>query len=455
MKKLVLLTILVLSLFIARDVYAVPQSFSPVVKKTAPSVVNISTTKTVTRRVDPFFDNFFGMFGGDPFGGFGGGNQPRERQFKSSALGSGFVVDREGYVVTNNHVIEGADEIIIKFPNDKEYKAKIVGTDPLTDLALLKFDPKNDVIQPIVLGNSDDIEIGDWVIAIGNPLGLGGTVTAGILSAKGRVLGDGPYDNFLQTDVSINPGNSGGPLINMEGEVIGINTAIIQNSQGLGFAVPVNMLKNIINKLKSGKVTRGWLGISLQPLDENLAKSFGLPNTNGALIAEVTQGEPAHKAGLQSGDIIVGINGKEVKDVRVVTTTVGALSPNDTVRLDIIRDGNKRTINVTLGERPGNDVASNNAQAPKTSADISVKPLDSKAAQSLGIKSGVIVTDVKQDSSAFAAGVRPGDIIISLNRKDVTSPEAFYDQYSKIKKGQLLAMKLISGNSSRFIAFNK
>lgn len=463
MKKFYLAAMLILTF--AFNAFAVPSSFSPVVKKAAPSVVNISTTKTVTRnvpdffQVDPFFQDFFGgMFGGNgnPFG-FGGGGAPQK--YKSTALGSGFIIDTDGYIVTNNHVIEGADEIIVKLHDDREFKAEIVGTDPLTDLALLKINPKGASISPILLGDSDRAEIGDWVVAIGNPLGLGGTVTAGILSAKGRVLGDGPYDNFIQTDVSINPGNSGGPLINMDGEVIGINTAIIQSAQGLGFAVPVNMLKNILPKLKKdGKVSRGWVGIVMQPLDEQLAASFGLPDTKGVLVADVTKGEPGDKAGLKAGDVIVAVDGKQAETSRALAAIIGSKNPNERIVLTIIREGKRQNITVKLGERPDNNqIASTykNQKPQKQSGDIQVKNITPEEARELGISNGVIITSVNKDTQAFEKGLKPGLVIVQLNNKPINSEQEFYRVYNSIKKGDLMAVKVVSPNGSTFIAFAK
>ena len=451
MKKLFLLVVFMAALAI--NAYAVPESFAPVVKKAAPSVVNISTTKTVTRQIDPFFDDFFGgFFGGNPYGNGGG------QKFKSSALGSGFIIDMNGYIVTNNHVIEGAEEIIVKLQDEREFKATIVGTDPLTDLALLKIDTLGASITPILLGDSDKAEIGDWVVAIGNPLGLGGTVTAGILSAKGRVLGDGPYDNFIQTDVSINPGNSGGPLINMDGEVIGINTAIIQSAQGLGFAVPVNMLKNIIPKLKQGKVTRGWIGVTLQPLDEKLAKSFGINDTKGVLIADVSKGEPGDKAGLKAGDIVIAVDGKKATDSRTLVGIIGSKSPNDKVVLTVIRDSKQQNITVTLGERPvEGQVAGNysNKSPKKSQGDITVTDLSRDDASGLGVTGGVVITDIDTKSNAYSAGLRQGDVIVWVNRKSINNPNEFYAAYDKVKKGDLVAFKILSRSVSRFIAFNK
>ncbi len=435
---------------------AVPGSFSDVVNKASDGVVNISTTKMVTRQVMPFMndDLFRYFFGGNMPGGRGqGGESPR--QYKTSALGSGFVIDKSGYIVTNNHVIDGADEIIIKFKNDKEFKAEIVGADPLTDLALLKIDPKGADITPIALGDINKSEIGDWVVAIGNPLGLGGTVTAGIISAKGRVLGDGPYDNFVQTDASINPGNSGGPLLNMNGEVIGVNTAIIQSAQGLGFAVPVNMLSDILPKLKKGKVSRGWLGVTLQPLDENLAKTFGLPDTEGVLVADVIEGDPAARGGMTAGDVILAVDGVKVADSRALIKIIGSKAPEETVKITVFRDGKKMDVNVKLGERPTDSSYSQGGSGDGGDRPISVTQLSGEDAARLGVKSGVVVTGVNEDTSAFNAGLRSGDVIVWFNKKNIESPNQFYSMLDKVKKGDVIGLKVVSQNGSRFVAFNK
>lgn len=454
MKKF--LSVFILSIIMTTSAFAaVPDSFSDVVKKTSDGVVNISTTKMVTRQVMPFMgDEIFRHFFGDNIPGFNFGGDNPTKQYKTSALGSGFVIDKAGYIVTNNHVIDGADEIIIKFKNEKEFKAQLVGADPLTDLALLKIDPKGADITPIALGNIDESEIGDWVVAIGNPLGLGGTVTAGIISAKGRVLESGPYDNFVQTDASINPGNSGGPLLNMKGEVIGVNTAIIQSAQGLGFAVPVNMLVDILPRLKQGKVARGWLGVTLQPLDENLAKSFGMSSTDGILVANVIKGDPADVSGIKSGDIIVAVNGTPIKDSRTLTNLIGKKAPNEKVLLTVFRDGKKLDIRVTLGERP---TGQETAQKSDNNKDriITVKQLTNQEASKLGVKSGVLVTDVKENSTAFEAGLRQGDVIVWFNRKDIKDANQFYNMYNNVKKGDVIGLKIIKNNGSRFIAFNK
>lgn len=446
---------LCLTSFLAVSAFAgsVPNSFSEVVKKTADGVVNISTTKMVTRQVIPFFnDEIFRNFFGDSFPEFESNGTPR--QYKTTSLGSGFVIDKEGYIVTNNHVIEGASEIVIKFKNDKEVKAEIVGADPLTDLALLKINPKDVELYPLVLGNIDRSEIGDWVVAIGNPLGLGGTVTAGIISAKGRVLASGPYDNFVQTDASINPGNSGGPLLNMDGEVVGVNTAIIQSAQGLGFAIPVNMLIDILPKLKEGKVSRGWLGVTLQPLDEKLAKTFGMSNTDGVLVASVIEGDPASLSGIKAGDIIVAVDGEPITDSRTLTKIIGSKSPKDKVVLTVFRDGKTIDVKVSLGERPVSTDISQDDSINKNRS-LAVTQLSEEGARNLGIKSGVVVSGISEESAAFEAGLRKGDVIVWFNKKDIANPKQFYDMFDKTKKGDVIGLKVVNKNGSRFVAFNK
>lgn len=453
MKKLnVVIFLALLCVSFSSFAVEIPYSFSDVVKGTKNGVVNISTTKTVKRRFVPDFfnDEFFKRFFGDEFKEFYG---PRE--FKSSSLGSGFIVDaNDGYIVTNNHVVDGADEIIVKLSDKHEFKAKIVGTDPLTDLALLKIDPGSVRLQQLALGDSDATEVGDWVLAIGNPFGLEWSVTAGIISAKGRLLGEGPYDNFMQTDASINPGNSGGPLVNLKGEVVGINTAIIPTGQGLGFAIPVNMFKDIYENLKKGKVIRGWLGVVVQPLDEKLAESFGLKGTEGALIADVVEGDPADKAGIKAGDIVVEVNGKKITDHRQLTNMIGKMKPGEVAKLTIIREGKRKSIKVTLGERKEESLASMPSKG-KGESPVVVEALTPQEKSALGVSNGVKVVNIDKNSNAYAAGLREGDVIVWINRNEVTRPEVFYKTYNAIPKGQVVALKIISRHGSRFIAFDK
>ncbi len=431
-----------------------PVSFSDVVKKTRDGVVNISTTKTVTRKMpDMFHDEFFRKFFGDQFNMPDSGGKPKE--YKSSSLGSGFVIDAAGLIVTNNHVIDGADEIVIKLNDKHEFKATVVGKDPMTDLALIKIDPKGVKLSPIRLGNSNTAEVGDWVVAIGNPLGLEWTVTAGIISGKARALGSGPYDSFMQTDASINPGNSGGPLLNLEGEVVGINTAIIPSGQGLGFAVPVNMLKDILPKLKKGKVDRGWLGVTVQSIDDKIAEGLGLENEEGALIADVVKGDPADKAGVKAGDVVVAINGRPVKDSRELINVIGGYEPNATVKLTVVRDGKKREIPVKLGLRKDENSGSVSPAEPDVSRPITVKEIDAATAKKFGVENGVAVTAIDETTNAYNAGLRNGDIILWINRQAVKSAEDFYSKYDKIKSGDVVFLKVVSRGSGRFIAFDK
>ena len=293
-----------------------PSSFAPLVKTLTPAVVNINTTKVVKSagrsfnfHGSPFpsdqFDEFFNRFFG----------QHPQRKFRQRSLGSGFIISKDGYILTNNHVVEDADEVKVTLSDEKSYDAKIIGMDKRTDLAVLKINVDHDL--PIVaLGDSSKLEVGDWVIAIGNPFGLERTVTAGIVSARGRVIGSGPYDDFIQTDASINPGNSGGPLFNLRGEVVGINAAIVAGGQGIGFAIPVNMAKDLLPQLKSGKVSRGWLGVQIQKVTPELAESFHLDSEKGALVADVVEDSPADRAGIKTGDIILSFNGREVDSMR-------------------------------------------------------------------------------------------------------------------------------------------
>ncbi|WP_022851858.1 DegQ family serine endoprotease [Limisalsivibrio acetivorans] len=454
MRKKTNVILAVMIIFAASAVSAfqmAPDSFSEVVKNTKSGVVNISTTKIVKRKTpDMFQDEFFRRFFGDQLPGQGNGG---EREYKSSSLGSGFVIDKEGLIVTNNHVVEGADEIIVKLNDEHEFEAEVIGKDPLTDLALISIDPKGVELSPLKLANSDDSEIGDWVIAIGNPLGLEWTVTAGIISAKGRALGSGPYDNFMQTDASINPGNSGGPLLNIKGEVVGINTAIIPSGQGLGFAIPVNMMKELLPKLKTGKVERGWLGVSVQPLDEKLAEGLGLENDEGALIADVVEGDPAEKAGIRAGDVVIAIDGKKIASNRELINTIGAYDPGKTVEVTVVRDGKEMDIDVTLGTR-GDDSASA-PEKPSEDAPIIVTELNDEMMQRFNISGGVLVKDVDQKSNAYEAGLRNGDIILWINRESVNSPSSFYGKFKKVEKGDVVFLKVLSRGNGKFIAFDK
>jgi len=329
-----------------------PKYLSRLVKSLSPSVVNISTTSVTKTRgfgfnnpggtndpFEQFFDRFFG-------------ENLQKRGFRRRGLGSGFIISKDGYIITNNHVVRKADEIKVILENEDEYSAELIGTDPKTDLALLKIKPKT-ALTPVRIGNSSSLDIGDWVVAIGNPFGLGNTVTAGIVSAKGRSLGLGAYDDFIQTDAAINPGNSGGPLFNYKGEVVGVNTAIIAGGQGIGFAIPMNMANRIVTQLQtSGKVVRGWLGVHVQQITPEIKEGLNLPNDNGALISDIAPGSPAEKGGLKRGDVIIAVNNMQIMDDDDLPKYVANLAPGTKAEFKIIRDNKNKILGIKLSEFP-------------------------------------------------------------------------------------------------------
>ena len=404
-------------------------NFVPLAKQAGPAVVNISTEKEVDRPVMGMFgfpgmEQFFEQFGG-PFGARPGQPMPKR---KSSALGSGFIISSDGYIVTNNHVVEGADKITVKLNGDKSagLSATLVGTDAETDLALLKVESSSS-LPVLKFGDSEAMEVGDWVVAIGNPFGLSNTVTAGILSAKGRDIHAGPFDNFLQTDASINPGNSGGPLINMNGEVIGINTAISASGQGIGFAIPSSLASKVINDLRDGKkVSRGWLGVTIQDVDENMSKALGLKNAKGALIGSVLDDEPAAKAGLRAGDVIIRVGQNDIDSASALTRTVAGLKPGSKADIVVLRDGKEVKCTVLLGERSSHSISEQNSGQQKEGGDLGISlkqltPEDAKALQLSGNVKGLLVVAVKNSGPAAEAGIRTGDVILSANLKAVSS----------------------------------
>ncbi len=393
-----------------------PESFSGIVKERTRVVVNISAIQVFKERVMPFVpipDEYKKYFEGMP-----------EREIKKPTLGSGFIISGDGYILTNNHMIENAQAVKVRLWDDTEYDAKVVGKDAKMDIALLKIDAAGRVLPSAILGDSDSLEVGDWVIAIGNPYGLGHTVTAGIVSAKGRVIGAGPYDDFIQTDAAINPGNSGGPLFNMKGEVVGINTAIIQTAHGIGFAIPINMAKEIIPSLKEkGFVERGWLGVSVQPLTPELARDFNLKDRRGAIVTNIVKDSPADKAGLKRGDVIVEFQGKKINDAydlprMVANTTVGTV-----VEFKVIRDGQPVTVMAKVALlRQGSETEE---VLIAKRLGIGIKTVPAEIARQLGIKDGgaVLVTSVDEESPAWKGGILKGDIIIEVNRVRINSVE--------------------------------
>jgi serine protease Do len=420
-----------------------PPSFSKLADEVKHSVVNISTTKVAKGHpLRPFFDRDspFREFFGDEFFKRFFGDMPRGMR-KTNSLGSGVVIDRDGLILTNNHVIEKADEIKIRLQNGKEYDAKVVGKDPKTDLALIKVTPDKDFPEAANLGDSDAVQVGDWAMAVGNPFGLGHTVTVGIISAKGRVIGAGSYDDFIQTDAAINPGNSGGPLFNMKGEVIGINTAIVAQGQGIGFSIPINMAKELLPQLKTGKVVRGWLGVMIQDITPELAKSFDLEEKKGVLIADIIEGGPADKAELQRGDIILGFNGKEVNNVHEVSRTVASTTPGTNVDIEIIRDGKKKTVKVKIGTMPEQEGLEPETVEKKTAWGLTVQNLTSELAKRFGWDAderGVIISSVEPGSPADDAKLRGGDLIKEVNRRKIQNLRDYNQVIKEVKEGESL-----------------
>jgi serine protease Do len=434
-----------------------PPSFADLADVVKHAVVNISTTQIIKGHpLQPFMspDSPFKDFFGDEFFKRFFGDQP-QGEMKTHALGSGFIIDDSGLVLTNNHVIDKAEEIKIKIESGQEYDAKVVGRDPKTDLALVQVKPDANFPKSCKLGNSDNIRVGDWVMAVGNPFGLGHTVTAGIISAKGRVIGAGPYDDFLQTDAAINPGNSGGPLFDMNGEVVGINTAIVAQGQGIGFAIPISVANSLIPQLKKGKIIRGWLGVMIQDITPELAKSFGIKETKGVIVADIVADGPAEKAGIKRGDVIVDFDGKAVDNAHTLSRLVATIPPNTPATIRIIRDGQGKDIKATVGTMP-EEGAESTAPAKKESAwGLAVQNLTADMAQRFGWdenERGVIITDIKPGSSAAEARLRPGDLIKEVNRQKVQNLRDYQQALQKAKKSESLLLLIKRGENTFYVA---
>ena len=407
-----------------------PDSFADLVDKLSPTVVNISTTQTVEGGPSNDFEELFREFferRGIP------GEPPQQRQRRATSLGSGFIIDSSGYIVTNHHVIAGADEISVRLSDDTTLEAELVGSDEKTDLAVLKV--TSDVDLPAAeWGDSDSIRVGDWVLAIGNPFGLGGTVTAGILSARQRDINAGPYDDFLQTDASINRGNSGGPMFDMDGKVIGVNSMIYSptgGSIGIGFAIPSRMAKSIVDQLKEfGEVKRGWLGVRIQTVTEELAEGMRLEEPKGALVASVTEGGPAEKSGIQQGDVILEFNGREVEEMRKLPRMVAETSIGEEVEVVVWRKGERKTIDVQLGELDEEQMASLESGPEDSGGEagalgLNLSSITPELRQRFELDDdaqGVIVTDVASGSTAMEKGLQPGDIIVEVDQEEVSEP---------------------------------
>jgi serine protease Do len=433
----------------------VPESFAPLVKIASPSVVNIYSVKVVKGQRwaplpfgpnDPFkefFDRFFG--------------EQMPRDFRQQSLGSGFIINKNGFILTNNHVVEKAEEIKVKLSNEKEFSAEVIGRDPKTDLALIRI--KADTpLTPLQFGDSDKLEVGDWVVAIGNPFGLGNTVTQGIVSAKYRQIGAGAYDNFIQTDASINPGNSGGPLLNTEGEVIGINSAIFSQSGGnigIGFAIPINMAKDLLPQLEKGKVVRGWLGVLIQKITPDLKDKLKLNNENGALVADVTAGGPADKAGIKRGDVITSFDGKPIRDTAELPYIVASTPVGKTVEVEVTRDGRKKTFQVKVGE------LKEEKEAPVTSekepqVGMTVEEITPEIARNFNLSetSGLVVVRVERNSPASEAGIRPGDIILEVDQKPIKELDQFNRKMQGYNPGDKVLFLIKRGGLTQYLTLD-
>lgn len=428
-----------------------------IVKAEKPAVVNISTTRITPSegKRTPFgkknpFEEFFGK---EPFEHFFERMPPQEQKRRS--LGSGFIIDKEGYILTNYHVIEKSDEIKVTLDSGKEYDARVIGTDPKTDIALIKIDAQEPL--PVAeLGNSEALEVGEWVVAIGNPFGLSQTVTVGVVSAKGRVIGSGPYDDFIQTDAAINQGNSGGPLFNVDGRVIGINTAIIAAGQGIGFAIPINIAKEILNELKAkGSVTRGWLGVLIQKVTPELAESFNLPQDEGALVADVMEDGPAKEAGILRGDVIVEFDKKKIKTMEDLPKIVATTPPTKEVEVKLLREGKPKTLQVKIVQMEETERFAEKKSSEKIG--MTIQDITPELARRLELKDteGVIVSEVEPGSPADDAGLRRGDVIIELNRQKVANVKDYQTilENTQDKPSMLLLVK--RGENTIFVPLKK
>ena len=441
--------------------------FVEIAKKQNPAVVNVSNkskSKALPRRNFPiprpgpgqdrspdpfrdFYDRFF---------------RERPNQQPKKGMGSGFVIDKEGHILTNYHVIEGADEIVVTLEDkgkEKEYTATLIGSDSKTDIALVKIkrEPGDNTEFPFLrLGSSENLEVGEWVVAIGNPFGLSHTVTVGVVSALGRSIGAGPYDEFIQTDASINPGNSGGPLINIEGEVIGINTAIISGNTGgnvgIGFAIPINIAKGILKDLKeTGSVTRGWLGVMIQKITPELKKSFGLSQSEGALVGDVIPNGPADKGGVKRGDVITRFDNQAVREMEDLPKIVAATTPGSVVDVEVIRDGSRKVLRITI------EVLKDTKETVVAKADplgLQVQDITEELAQSLKLEGvdGVLVSDVVAGNAASEAGIRRGDVISEMNRVPVKNLQDYNNLLANVEKGSSVLFLVKRGGSTIYIA---
>ncbi|SEK64279.1 DegQ family serine endoprotease [Halomonas daqiaonensis] len=443
---------------VARDL----PDFTELVDQAAPGVVNISTSRMVERQASPFhnfggqevpeiFRHFFGDRMPAPPGGEPGRSEERQ------SLGSGFIIDEAGYIMTNAHVVDGADEILVRLNDRRELQAELVGADAKTDVALLKVDAEG--LPTLNLGDSDDLQVGEWVAAIGSPFGFDHSVTAGIVSAIDRTLPRDAYVPFIQTDVAINPGNSGGPLFNLDGEVVGINSQIFTRSggfMGLSFAIPINVALNVADQLRDdGRVSRGWLGVMIQPVSRDLAESFGMDNTEGALIADLDPEGPAARGGLQAGDVILSVNGELVESSSTLPRLIGRVSPGSEVELTLLRDGERREETVTLGDWPDSpaSAASRQGEEPASARlGVAVERLEDAERRELGIEGGVRVREVDPRGAAVQAGIRAGDILVSIDQNMVEGPDQLAELVAELPEDRAIPVRLYRDGRSLFVA---
>lgn len=459
---------LILLLLYVPSAFAQPQrgipaeslpSFSQLVKQVAPAVVNISTEMTLKPEENPL-QQFFGK-GDDQLREFFEkyfGEVP-EKALKRKALGSGFIIDKSGLIMTNNHVVQKATDITVVTADEKEYKAKVIGTDPRTDLALIKITATDAALPTLTLGDSDKMEVGDWVISIGNPLGLAHTVTQGIVSAKARFLGLGPYDNFIQTDAPVNPGNSGGPLLNLRGEVIGVTTAMA-TAQAIAFAIPSNTAKSVYAQLREkGRVVRGYIGVAIQEVTRDLAKALGLKDPKGALVGDVVQGGPADRAGIKRGDVITAFGGKRVQSGNDLPLIVGNSPVGKTAPVTIIREGKEMTVQVQVQELKDEKKAAKREKAapPRGELGLEVTDITPALQKRLELKdtSGVVVMNVRSGSPADRAGIEQEDVILSVNRKQVSNTKEFKAALESAKKGEPVLLLVTREGTSHFVTVER
>ncbi|HNU66677.1 MAG TPA: DegQ family serine endoprotease [Methylotenera sp.] len=438
--------------------------FTELAEKQGATVVNISVTQNMrSNTVSPFgpegdeqLQEFFRRFGIPNMPGMPGQNGEAQPDYKSQSLGSGFIISNDGYILTNAHVVSGADEVIVKLSDNREFKAKIIGTDKRTDVALVKIEASG--LQKVTIGDPSKLKVGEWVAAIGSPFGLENTMTAGIVSAKGRALPQENFVPFIQTDVAINPGNSGGPLFNLNGEVVGINSQIYSRSggsMGLSFAIPIDVAIDVSNQLKtSGKITRGWLGIAIQEITKELAESFGMKNTNGALVAGVEKNGPADKGGLEAGDVILKFDGKPITTSADLPRAVGATKPGKIVPVEVLRKGSAKTLNIGVGEMPSdpNEAAQSSKSAPQAEANkigLTLKELTAAQKKKLNGKNGLLV--IESTGAAAQAGIRRGDVILGLNNSETQSVEQFNKQINAVATGKTVAVLVQRGENTLYV----